>query len=80
MSLFVKIIKQSNAAWEKPKILLDEESLQQREIAYDEKLKKQIQIIDTNMQVEMKDDEEDEEEDVEEIDDYADDLQAQVDI
>ena len=40
MSLFVKIIKSSNAAWDKPKILLDEESLQQREIAYEEKLKK----------------------------------------
>ncbi|CAD8198149.1 unnamed protein product [Paramecium pentaurelia] len=75
MSLSIRLVRTPNAAWEKPKQILDEESLILRQAAYDEKVKEQIFNSEANP-IEIKEDEEEEEDDVEDIDDYADDLQT----
>lgn len=76
MSFNVRLVRTPNAAWEKPKSVFDEESLQKREEAYEEKLKQQIFNNESNADNLMKEEDEEEEDDAEDIDDYADDLQA----
>lgn len=46
MSLIVRLTKTPNAAWEKPKSVLDEDTLIAKEVAYEEKIKNVLYVTD----------------------------------